>query len=176
MLILGAIAETNSWIVGPVKALYTTTEHGNLPPYFKKLNKHGMPVNLLLFQAIIVTAAAIVLLFMPTASSAYWILTALSAQIYLIMYLVMFAAAIRLRYSAPHVERTYKIPHPHKGMWFVASVGMLSCIFAITITMLPPAQLKIGNLLFYELFLIIGLAAMIALPLVMHSFKKPEWH
>lgn len=175
LLIFGAIAETNSWIIGPVKALYTTTTHGNLPPIFKKINKHGMPTNLLLFQAIIVTCAAVVLLLMPTASSAYWILTALSAQIYLVMYLTMFVAAISLRYTKPNVPRAYKIPHPHKGMWLVASLGIISSLFAIVITFLPPSQLHVGNLLFYELFLFIGLAVMIALPLIMHAFKKPEW-
>lgn len=175
LLIFGAIAETNSWIIGPVKALYTTSTHGNLPPFFQKLNHYNMPTNLLIFQACIVTIAGVVLLFMPNASSAYWILTAISAQIYLVMYLVMFAAAIRLRYTRPHVPRTYKIPNPHKGMWLIASMGMIASLFAIGLSFLPPSQLEVGNLLFYELFLFIGLGAMIALPLIMHSFRKPQW-
>ncbi|MCP5510201.1 MAG: amino acid permease [Chlamydiales bacterium] len=175
LLVFGAVAEVNSWIIGPVKALYTTSLHGNLPPIFQKQNRHNMPVNLLLFQAIIVTIAACVILFMPSISAAYWILTALSAQLYLVMYLTMFAAAIKLRYSKPHVPRAYKIPHPHKGMWIVACVGMFASIFAITLSFLPPSQLAVGNLLFYELFLLIGFGCMIALPFVMHAFRKPEW-
>ncbi len=175
LLVFGAVAETNSWIIGPVKALYTTSLHGNLPPIFQKQNKRNMPVNLLLFQAIIVTLAACVILFMPSVSAAYWILTALSAQLYLVMYLMMFAAAIKLRYSKPHVPRAYKIPHPHKGVWIVACVGMLSSLTAITLSFLPPAQLAVGNLIFYEMFLVLGFAFMVALPLVMHAFRKPEW-
>ena len=174
-LIFGAVAETNSWIIGPVKALYTTSLHGNLPPYFQKQNKHNMPVHLLLFQAIIVTIAACVILFMPSISAAYWILTALSAQLYLVMYLTMFAAAVKLRYSKPKVHRAYRIPHPHKGMWIVAIVGMLASLVAIILSFLPPAQLVVGNLIFYELFLVLGFVCMVALPLVMHAFRKPEW-
>lgn len=175
LLIIGAAAEINSWIMGPVKALHTTSVHGNLPPFFQKLNKHGMPTNLLLFQAIIVSIAACVLLFMPNLSASYWILTALSAQIYLVMYLLMFASAIKLRYSHPAVPRAYKIPHKHKGMWFVASLGMVASTIAIILGFLPPSQLVVGNITFYELFLALGLGLMILLPLWMHSHRKPSW-
>ena len=175
LLVVGSLAEVNSWIMGPVKALYTTSVHGNLPPFFQNLNKHGMPTHLLLFQAIIVSAASIIILFMPNVSSAYWILSALSAQMYLVMYGFMFIAGIRLRYTRPHVPRSYKIPHPHKGMWLVASIGFLSSIFAFFISFIPPAQLHIGSLVLYESFLIGGLALMIAIPLVIYARRKPHW-
>ena len=55
LLVIGALAEVNSWIIGPIKALYVTSHYGDLPPYFQKQNKRGMPVNLLIFQGIIVT-------------------------------------------------------------------------------------------------------------------------
>ncbi|MCH9611598.1 MAG: Glutamate/gamma-aminobutyrate antiporter [Chlamydiia bacterium] len=175
LLVVGSIAEVNSWIIGPVKALHTTSNHGNLPPIFQKTNEHGMPTNILIFQAIIVSIATFVFILMPNLSSAYWILSALSTQIYLVMYILMFAAAIRLRYTSPHVPRAYQIPHPHKGIWVVAFIGMIASLFGIILVFIPPAQLHIGSLLFYESFLMIGLAAMIALPLIIHAFKKPEW-
>lgn len=175
LLVLGAIAEVNSWIIGPVKALYTTSIHGNLPPFFQNLNKYGMPTHLLLFQAIIVTIASFVINFMPTISTAYWILTAISAQMYLIMYIFMFISAIRLRYSHPHVPRIYRIPHPHKGIWIVASLGILASIFAITIGFIPPAQLETGNLFIYDGFLMIGLLMMMAIPLIIFGRRKPSW-
>lgn len=175
LLVVGAIAEVNSWIMGPVKALYTTSIHGNLPPFFQNLNKHGMPTHLLLFQAIIVTIVSFIILYMPTLSTSYWILTAISAQIYLIMYIFMFISAIRLRYTHPHVPRVYKIPHPHKGIWFVASLGMLASIFAIIIGFVPPTQLATGSRFVYHSFLFCGLLVMIAIPLIIYQFKKPSW-
>jgi len=175
LLAIGSVAEVNSWIIGPVKALYTTSIHGNLPKLFQKQNKHGTPTNLLLFQAIIVTASSLVFLLMPSLSSSYWILSALSAQMYLVMYLMMFFAAIRLRYSKPLVPRAYKIPHPHKGMWFIASLGSFSSLFAIVITFFPPKGLDVGNLVFYESFLIGGLLLMMAIPLIIYQCKKPYW-
>lgn len=175
LLVVGAVAEVNSWIIGPVKALYTTSIHGNLPPFFQNLNKHGMPTHLLLFQAIIVTISSFVILYMPTVSTAYWILTAISAQMYLIMYIFMFIAAIRLRYSHPHVPRVYKIPHPHKGMWFVASLGLAASIFAICIGFVPPTQLATGSRAIYHSLLFFGLLIMVAIPLIIYQCKRPSW-
>ena len=134
-----------------------------------------MPTHLLLFQAIIVTAASFVINFMPTISTAYWILTAISAQMYLIMYILMFIAAIRLRYSHPHVPRIYRIPHPHKGIWIVSSVGLLASIFAICIGFVPPAVLDTGSLIIYDGFLVVGLVLMMAIPLTIYQFRKPSW-
>ncbi len=175
LLVYGAVAEVNSWIIGPVKALYTTTVHGNLPPIFQVTNKKGVPTNLLIFQGIIVTISSLVFLTMPNLSSSYWILSALSTQIYLVMYIMMFLAAIRLRYSKPDVPRAYQIPHPHKGMWVVASLGIFSSLFAIFLVFIPPAQINVGSVVFYESFLIIGLVVMISIPLIISAFKKPRW-
>jgi len=175
LLILGAVAEVNSWIMGPVKALHMTSIHGNLPPFFQTLNKHGMPTHLLLFQAIIVTIASFIITFMPNLSTAYWILTAMSAQIYLVMYILMFISAITLRYTHPHVPRVYRIPHPHKGMWIIAGTGLIASIFAIFIGFVPPAQLEIGSLFVYDGLLGSTLLIMLAIPLIIFQFRKPSW-
>jgi amino acid transporter len=58
-----------------------------------------MPKRLLLTQAIIVTCMSLVFILMPSVSSAFWILSAIVAQLYLIMYILLFAAAIKLRYK-----------------------------------------------------------------------------
>ena len=175
MIILGAIGELNAWIIGPVRALHTTSKHGNLPPILQKLNKHGMPAHLLFFQAIIVSIVSLVFLFMPTASSAFWILSAMSAQLYLLMYILMFLAAIRLRYSHPHVERKYKVPYKMKGIWFVGSLGVLSSTFAFFIGFFPPDQIGVGSLWFYEGFLFIGLFIMCLIPYLICQFHDLSW-
>ncbi|HEX2580340.1 MAG TPA: amino acid permease [Rhabdochlamydiaceae bacterium] len=175
LLIIGAIAEVNAWIIGPVKGLYATSIHGNLPPVFQKQNKKGVPVNLLLFQAIIVTLSAFIFLHMPTVSASFWILTALSAQSYLVMYILMFVSAIKLRYSKPNVVREYRVPYKMPGMWITAGLGILSSSFAIFMSFFPPSQLETGSLLFYELFLIIGLFIMCGIPLIIYQFRQPSW-
>jgi glutamate:GABA antiporter len=175
LLVIGAIAEINSWLISPIKGLHATSVHGDLPPFFQNLNSHGTPTHLLLFQAIIVSITSLVFLFMPNVSSGFWILTALSAQSYLIMYIFMFVAAIRLRYSKPHVPRVYKIPFPHKGIWVVSFMGIGASLFAIALGFVPPSTFEVGSLWFYEFFLIIGLLIMCLIPLVIYQCKKPHW-
>ncbi len=176
MLIIGAIAELNSWIAGPVRALYATSIHGNLPPLLQKKNKHGMPTNLLLVQALIATISAFIIPFMPSVSSAFWILTALSAQTYLVMYVMMFIAAIHLRYSKPLIPRTYRVPGKMVGMWILGSLGIISSIFGICVAFIPPKELATGNIFIYEGFLILSLLALTAIPLIIYQCRKPEWY
>lgn len=175
MIIIGAVGELNAWIIGPVRALHTTTKHGDLPPFFQKLNIHGMPAHLLFLQAIIVSITSCVFLFMPTTGSAFWILSALSAQLYLLMYILMFLSAIKLRYSHPHVIRSYRVPFQNKGIWIISILGILSSCFGFIVSFIPPAQIKTGNLLFYEGFLSIGLSVMCFIPYIIYRLKDPNW-
>jgi len=175
LLVIGAIAEVNAWIVGPVRGLYVTTTHGNLPPIFHKLNKRGVPMNLLWFQAIIVTITSLIILQLPTVSASFWILSVMSAQTYLLMYILMFIAAIRLRYTRPHVPRAYKVPYKAKGIWLLSVFGILACVFVILLGFYPPSQLNVGNLVFYEFYLILSMIVMSAIPLIIHKFRKPHW-
>ncbi|HKY99633.1 MAG TPA: APC family permease [Rhabdochlamydiaceae bacterium] len=175
LLIVGAVAEVNSWIIGPVKGLHATSLHGNLPPIFQKVNKHDVPTNLLLFQAIIVSITSLVFLYMPNVSSAFWILTAMSAQSYLIMYVLMFIAAIRLHYKKPHVPRAYRVPYEKRGIWIFSCMGIVASVFAILLGFVPPTQLNVGNVYVYSLILLLGLLIISAVPLIIHEFRKPDW-
>ena len=120
---IGAYGQVSTWIVGPTKGLLAAAMEGELPAAFHKVNKHNMPKNLLIFQAIVVSVIALVFLVMPSVSSSFWILIALTAQFYVILYVFMFAAAIRLRYKRPDVKRAYRVPGGNIGMWVVAGLG-----------------------------------------------------
>ena len=64
------------------------------------MNKNGIPVNMLLFQAIAVTFWGLVYLLLPGGvNSSFFLLFALTTSVYIVMYFLMFAAAIRLRYT-----------------------------------------------------------------------------
>lgn len=175
LIALGSIGELCAWIIGPCKGLFITAEEGLLPPFFQKLNKNKVPVNILIVQGIITTLLSLVFLLMPTVNSSYWLLSALSILLYLMMYIFLFAAGIRLRYSQPNVSRSYKIPGKNIGMWLVAGMGILGALFAITLSFFPPSQFKTGSLFFYETFLIGGTVIMCIVPLLIYQFRKPEW-
>lgn len=172
LISLGAIAMVSTWIVGPSKGLLVAAQDGDIPAILEKMNKHHMPIAVMLFQGILLSLLALIFLFMPTVSSSFWILTDLTAQLYLLMYVLMFMAAIRLRYSQPDVERAYRIPLKNFGMWFVAGIGALGSLFAMVIGFIPPSGISGHFLIFYELFLSGGVVIMLIVPFVIYWFSK----
>ena len=176
MMAIGALGTMSTWTAGPSKGLLAAAQDGDFPPILHKINKHNMPIGILIFQGLIVSVLASVFLLMPNVNSSFWILIALTSQLYLIMYVLMFAAAIMLRYKKPNVPRAYKIPFGNFGMWLVAGIGLLSSVFAIIIGFFPPDQLDTGSLLFYEFFLASGIVIFCAAPFIILKFKKPSWN
>ncbi len=172
---IGAFGSMSTWIVGPTKGLLAAAQTGDLPPYFRTINSRGIPSKLLITQAIIVTILATIFLFMPSLSSAFWILTAMTAQIYLIMYILMFAAAIKLRYTQPRLNRPYKIFGGKIGIWIIAGLGIVSSAFAILIGFLPPSQIPTGNIYVYVLLLILCILFTCISPSIILKFQKPQW-
>ncbi|MQY59000.1 MAG: amino acid permease, partial [Clostridia bacterium] len=75
MITLGALGQVSAWIVGPSKGLFATAKEGDLPPFFQRVNKNGVPINLLAVQGCIVTILSLVFLLMPDVSSSYWLLS-----------------------------------------------------------------------------------------------------
>jgi glutamate:GABA antiporter len=175
LLVLGALGTLSTWIAGPSKGLLAAAQSGDLPKVFQKVNHHGMPVPLLLAQAAIVSVVSLIFFVMPSISSAYWILNALVAQLYLLMYILLFAAAIYLRYSKPEVERAYKVPGGVVGMWVVAGTGLLGSFCTFIIGFFPPAQIAVGNKVFYILFLLLAILLACFIPSCILFFKNASW-
>lgn len=176
MIAFGALGGISAWAAGPSKGLLAAAQDGDFPPILHKINKHNMPVGMLVCQGIIITILSTVFLLMPNVNSSFWILLVLASQLYLLMYILMFAAGIILRHKKPDVTRTYRIPGGKFGMWLVAGLGLLSSVFAIILGFYPPEQLDTGNLLFFELFLVFGMLIFCAAPFVILLFKKPSWN
>lgn len=173
-IVAGSLGEVAAWIVGPSKGLLVSAKDGLLPPLLERTNDNDIPVNILLFQAVIVTGLVFVFLFMPSVNSAYWILTALTVQIYLIMYLLMFVSAIVLRYTQAFTFRPFRIPMGNFGMWVVVIIGTVGSLFTFFLGFFPPSQLDTGKLLYYEAFLILGILMMCAMAFVAYALRRPR--
>jgi putative glutamate/gamma-aminobutyrate antiporter len=173
-VIIGALAMLSTWIVGPSHGLLASAQHGDLPPRMSKMNKKGMPSFILFAQAIVTTLFCLVFFLMPNINASYWILTALTAQLTTLIYILMFGAAICLRYTQPMKKRPYKIPGGKVGMWIVSGFGILASLFALFVGFIPPVQFKTGNLFFYETFLILGII-ILSLPPFILPYVKGKW-
>ena len=67
-------------------------------------------MNILVAQGIVISIIGLLYAFVPSVSSAYWIFSVMTTQVYLIMYVLMFIAAVKLRRNQPDHPRGYKAP------------------------------------------------------------------
>lgn len=157
-IIVGAVGAIAAWIIGPTKAMLVAAQDDNLPKIFAKTNKRGVPVAILVLQGLIVSILSLLYITLPTVESAFFLLTQMTTIMALLMNVLMFFAAIWLRYNARDVHRPYKIPGGNWGIWIVGLMGGFTGIFAIFLGFVPPSQIPIGNPMTYKLILLIGLA------------------
>lgn len=171
-IIIGSVGAISAWVIGPTKALLVAAQEDNLPKFFAKTNKYGVPVNILLVQGIIVSILSTLYIALPTVESAYLLLTQLTAMLALFMHLLLFVAAIRLRYKYPDIHRPYKIPGGNMGMWFVCLLGGSCSLVALILGFLPPSQIAIDNKEIYQSLLLMGLLAFCLPAYFIHKRRK----
>ena len=164
LVILGGLSGVSAWILGPTKGLLIAARDGCIPPSFARVNRHGAPVKILISQGIIFTLLSSVFVLFDSINAAYWILSAMCAQMALLVYVFMFCAAIKLRYSKPHHRGAYKIPGGNIGIWLVAGIGLICCATTILIGFVPPTQIPIENTMLFEGFLAGGLIFFVLVP------------
>ncbi len=172
LLAYGALTMVVTWMAGPSKGVREVAKEGYLPKFWQKENDKGMPVGMLIVQAAFSSILSLVVIFMPTVSGAFWIMSALAAQLYLVMYLLMFAAAIKLRYTQPDVERPYKIPGGKFGMWLVSGIAFISCIFIMIFGFIPTQAVRdkgTASMVGYVAFLLIGVIVFVATPIIFYN-------
>ncbi len=157
MLLIGTLAQVNTWYLGPAKGLLFAGKSGYLPKHFTKTSKANIPIAILFWQAIIGSVLAYAFLLMPSVSHAFWIMTALTTQLAAIIYLFIFASAIRLRYTQPDRVRTFKVPGGNLGMWLISGFGFLTALSVFILGFVPPEKLDYASVWHYEAYLLIGL-------------------
>jgi glutamate:GABA antiporter len=172
-LAAGALAGLLTWLDGPSEGLLLIgRQQGFLPRYFQKVNSHGIEVRILVTQGAVITVIALLYAFIPDVSRAYWIFAAMATQVYLIMYVLMFIAAMRLRRSQPDHARGYRAP----ALGLLCLVGAGSSVAALVIGFVPPSQFGHSNPLAYAGLILAGILAIGVLPpLLLDRFRKPGW-
>jgi glutamate:GABA antiporter len=113
-----------------------------------------------MIQGVAGSLFALLFLLVPSVSTSYWMLSAVTAEIVIIMYGLMFAAVIRLRYSQPDVPRPYRIPGGLPGVWIVGGLGLLGCAVSFFLGFIPPSQLKTGSPMVYVALLALAVVVL----------------
>jgi amino acid transporter len=172
-LAIGALAGMLAWLDGPSEGLLRIgREQGFLPPFFQRVNPKGIEIRILTGQATVITVIALLYAFIPDVSRDYWIFAVMATQVYLIMYILMFIAAVRLRRKQPDHQRGYRAP----ALRLLCVVGAVSSVAALGIGFIAPSQFGHSNWLLYALLVLGGILLIgVVPPLLMHRFRKPEW-
>lgn len=173
LIAFGAIAEFSTWLLGSSKGLHAVADSGSMPGVFKKRNRRGIPTRIIIMQAIVVSLFLSLFLFIPSINTSYWVLTAITGQILAIMYMLIFAAAIKLRYSEPNTKRPYKVPGGKIGIWLIAGAGFFSAAFTFGIGFVPPDRLTVNHAVF-PIGLAIGVLLLSAPPFIFHRMAKAK--
>jgi len=175
LMVFGVLGQVSVIVAGPSTGLLAVGKAGYLPHRLQKTNKNGIPVTILVIQGAIVTVLCAAFTVLPSVQSAYQILSQMATVIYLFMYLLMYVAAIRLRYTQPNKLRSFKIPGGMFGMWTVGIVGFAAALLAITISFIPPSQISTGSPAVYIGILLIGCALFAAVPFIVYATHKKTW-
>ncbi|MBC9734011.1 APC family permease [Nocardioides marmotae] len=172
LIVIGILASVVTWIPGPSKGLLLVGKDGYLPPRLQGTNSRGMQVPIMVAQGLIVTVLSILFAVLPSVQSVFWILTAMAVQLYLIMYMIMFLAAMKLRRTHPDVKRGFRSP----AMPVVGTIGFVASLAAFILGFVEPS----GNAdstpqSIYILILVAGIVLLGVWPFVLYRLRKPEW-
>ncbi|MEO8963395.1 MAG: APC family permease, partial [Gammaproteobacteria bacterium] len=173
LIVLGSLSGLTTWVLAPARSLQIASLDFNFANFLQKTNNKNMPTGILFAQGVIVSILCCAFLLMPSVSSTYWMLSALTTILALPYYILLFAAAIRLRYKMPDVPRAYKIPGGKIIIWMCSLIGIFACIVAILIGFIPPSQVQVGNVTTYEMILGGGTLLLSVFPLmIIYATKK----
>ncbi len=171
-IVFGGLGGVGAWVIGPTKGLLAAGQDGSLPSFFSRASRRGVPVRILLLQAALVSILSLLFLLMPTINNSYWILSVITAQLALLVYIVLFASAFQLRRSEPLRKRPFRIPGNKGGVAVVCGLGILSCVLVIALGFLPPSAVPFQNVFLYELILIGGGGFCSLLPFFLHRVRR----
>lgn len=172
LIVVGTLAQITNYLISPAKGLMHAAEFGFMPPFFMRQNKQGVASRILIAQGIIVSLVCCLFLLVPTVNAFYWFLTALSTELYMLMYILMFLAALYLHHKYVNRPKTFKIPGRHIGMWLTALLGITGCAVTVVVSFFPPDALAISSLGRYAWMIAIGNLVSIAPVLLFFWYKS----
>ncbi|MET9614591.1 APC family permease [Kitasatospora indigofera] len=172
-LVVASLGGMLTWLAGPSKGLLLISrQEGYLPPFLQRLNKHGIQQNILVTQGVVTTVIALAYALLPNVSSAYWIFSVITTQVYLIVYLLMFLAAIRLRRTQPDHPRGYRAP----ALVLTCVTGFVASAAAMVIGFVPSSQFGNGSVWVYIAIVGGGLLLLgVIIPYLFLRLRKPSW-
>jgi amino acid transporter len=175
LLLLGSLGSMVNWIISPAKGMLMAAHNNFLPKSLCTLNKHGVASRILLVQALLVTVLCNGFLLFPSVNAIYWLFTDLSTELYMLMYVLMFLAAWRLKGKFPHIKKPFSIPGGRLGYYLVCLLGLFGCTVTLCVGFIPPVEsIDVGGATHFRIIFSLGIVLMV-LPALFIYWKKRSW-
>ncbi|AXA33953.1 APC family permease [Francisella adeliensis] len=174
MIIVGSVGSMINWMISPARGLLQAADDHFLPKILDKKNSHDVPSGILILQAIIMTIICLLLELVPSVQAYYWLLTALSTQIYSLMYLMMFIAALKLKFTDKRTQDSdaFRIPGGKIGMTTISIAGILGTCICVIVGFIPPDNMYDNPFEFIKMLAICLISSII--PVVLFMIYRNE--
>jgi glutamate:gamma-aminobutyrate antiporter len=177
MIAFGVTSQIASWVVGPARGIYMAAQQGLLPPIFRKVNQHDIPIVLIIAQGVIVSIWTLVLTLGGGGNNlSFLIAIALTVCIYVVAYVLMFAGYFQLVFKQAGLKRKYQIPGGKAGKVIVASIGLVTTLIAFGISFVPPSTLQAGQSTTYLVILAACFVVALILPFWIYARHDKSKH
>lgn len=168
-IIIGSLGGMINWLLSPAKGLLQAAEYGFLPRYFMHKNRHGVATRILYTQGILVSLFCLAFVLMPTVNAFYWFLTTLSTELYIFMYVLMFASALKLGRPA-YDTGIYRIPKGFRKT--TCMIGLFGCLLTVVVGFFPPSGIDVGGSLRYAILIALGNIVLMAPAILLCLYQK----
>jgi amino acid transporter len=170
------------WTIGANRAAAEAARRGDLPPVLGRTStRFHTPVAAATATALVGTLFTVgyglvmQLSTSPKVETLFWNLFAFSTLVFLISYLVMAAAFLKLRYSDAETHRPYRVPGGVVGAWSVATLVFGFIAAAMVFFMWwPGASLARAGYQDYVIQVGVGMAIVLTVGVVF-ALLAPRW-
>jgi amino acid transporter len=141
-----------TWTLGANEMIAVAAQEGDMPAVLGKMHPtKNTPVAAYVITGIIGTVLLVGNgFFADSSSSIFAIIFALSSLVFLLPYLFMFPAFLKLRYSEPGLERPFMVPGGKVGAWIMAIICEVFIAVASFLFFYQPAT-EVSSLAMYRL-------------------------
>ncbi|WP_077609743.1 APC family permease [Clostridium sp. Marseille-P2415] len=126
-----------SWSLGVNNVAAYAADNGDMPKIFKiRSKKNDMPVGAAIMNGLVASLVLIIAPFIPN-QDLFWCFFALNLVMFLLSYLPVFPAFLKLRRLDPDTERPFRVPGSSFFLKVLAGIPMMLIVVALIFTAVP---------------------------------------
>ena len=129
------------WTLGANRAAAEAAHDGELPKVFGRETRWDTPGWAYVLMGVVATAVLLVAgIFIKTENDLFYALFASSSAVFILPYLLMYPAIIRLRRSDPLMQRPFRVPGGQAGLWLCVILATAAVLSSLVLFLWTPGS------------------------------------